>query len=114
MNEFSESALPFPHRPGVLYMINIGVILDNDVTRRLQWINDLFNHYAPFVTKNPRTSFVSYLDLDLGQCITTYAQASIWGKKYFKNNFDKLIKVKSVVDPENFFRHGQSIPPFLR
>lgn len=39
MNDFSESALPFPHRPGVLYMINIAVVLDNDVRQRFQWID---------------------------------------------------------------------------
>ncbi|KAL8109389.1 berberine bridge enzyme-like 8 [Apium graveolens] len=110
MNDFSETSLPFPHRPGILYMINMGVTLDNDVTERLQWINDLFDYYAPFVTLNPRTSFVSYLDLDIGQGSRTYAEASVWGKKYFGNNFDRLLKVKAAVDPTNFFRHGQSIP----
>ncbi|KAK1370624.1 Berberine bridge enzyme [Heracleum sosnowskyi] len=110
MNEYSESSLPFPHRPGVLYMINIGVTLDNDVTERLQWINDLFNYYTPYVTQNPRTSYVNYIDLDIGQGSTTYAEASAWGRKYFGNNFDRLLRVKAAVDPTNFFRHGQSIP----
>ncbi|KAK1354122.1 Berberine bridge enzyme [Heracleum sosnowskyi] len=110
MNEFSESSLPFPHRPGVLYMINIGITLDKDVNRRLRWINELFSYYAPFVTKNPRTSYVNYIDLDLGTGNSSYEEASMWGKMYFKNNFKKLIKVKSAVDPNNFFRHQQSIP----
>ncbi|WOG94763.1 hypothetical protein DCAR_0314060 [Daucus carota subsp. sativus] len=110
MNEFSESSLPFPHRPGVLYMINIGITIDNNVKQRLRWIDELFRYYGPFVTKNPRTSYVNYLDLDLGTGNSSYEEASAWGKMYFKDNFDRLIKVKTAVDPDNFFRHEQSIP----
>jgi hypothetical protein len=36
----------------------------------------------------------------------------IWGNKYFKNNFDRLVHVKTIVDPANFFQNEQSIPPF--
>ncbi|KAK1370625.1 Xanthine dehydrogenase C subunit [Heracleum sosnowskyi] len=111
MNEFAESALPFPHRPGVLYMINMAVTTAGDAGgANLKWINDLFKYYAPFVTKNPRTSYVNYRDADLGTGSKTYEEASIWGKKYYKNNFDRLVKIKSVVDPQNFFNHKQSIP----
>ncbi|KAJ7015310.1 Cannabidiolic acid synthase [Populus alba x Populus x berolinensis] len=42
---------------------------------------------------------------------TSYKQARIWGTKYFKNNFDRLVHVKTKVDPANFFRNEQSIPP---
>ncbi|KAL1833436.1 hypothetical protein ACET3Z_003087 [Daucus carota] len=110
MNEFAESALPFPHRPGVLYMINIAVTLNQNAEATLQWINDLFKYYTPYVTKNPRTSYVNYRDADLGTGSKTYQEASIWGRKYYKNNFDRLVKIKSVVDPQNFFNHKQSIP----
>lgn len=110
MDEYMESSLPFPHRPGLLYMYNIGINLDKDATERLEWINDLFDYYTPYGTQNPRTSYVNYLDLDIGQGSRTYAEASVWGKKYFGNNFDRLLRVKAVVDPTNFFRHGQSIP----
>ncbi|KAK9103284.1 hypothetical protein Sjap_020538 [Stephania japonica] len=33
----------------------------------------------------------------------------IWGSKYFNNNFDRMVTVKSRVDPDNFFRYEQSI-----
>ncbi|KAK1402422.1 berberine bridge enzyme-like 18 [Heracleum sosnowskyi] len=115
MYEISESAIPFPHRAGNLYMINMGVILDTDVTARLQWMQSLYQYFTPYVSKSPRAAYVNYNDLDFGvnnqQGKTTYAVASRWGKKYFKNNFDRLIKVKSKVDPGNFFKHEQSIPP---
>lgn len=115
MYEISESAIPFPHRAGNLYMINMGVIINADVTARLQWIRNLYQYFTPYVSKSPRAAYVNYNDLDFGvnhrQGMTTYAQASRWGRKYFKNNFDRLIKIKSKVDPGNFFRHEQSIPP---
>ncbi|KAK1401103.1 BBE domain-containing protein [Heracleum sosnowskyi] len=64
---------------------------------------------------SPRTAFADYSDLDLGannqNGVTNYTQASKWGKMYFKNNFDRLVQIKSKVDPTNFFRHEQSIPP---
>ncbi|CAI8617801.1 unnamed protein product [Vicia faba] len=31
--------------------------------------------------------------------------------RYFKGNFNRLVMVKTEVDPSNFFRHEQSIPP---
>ncbi|KAL8088681.1 hypothetical protein AgCh_038451 [Apium graveolens] len=114
MDEYMESSLPFPHRPGVLYMYNIGINLDKDATERVAWINDLFDYYTPYGTKNPRTSYVNYLDLDIGQGSRTYEEASVWGNKYFGNNFDRLLRVKAAVDPTNFFRHGQSIPVLRR
>uniref|UniRef100_A0A2N9JB54 FAD-binding PCMH-type domain-containing protein n=1 Tax=Fagus sylvatica TaxID=28930 RepID=A0A2N9JB54_FAGSY len=42
---------------------------------------------------------------------TSYLEARVWGVKYFKGNFKRLAQVKSEVDPDNFFRNEQSIPP---
>ncbi|MCE3216753.1 hypothetical protein HAX54_007917 [Datura stramonium] len=39
-------------------------------------------------------------------------KAKIWGEKYFNGNFKRLAQVKSQVDPNNFFRNEQSIPPY--
>ena len=41
---------------------------------------------------------------------STYEEGKVYGVKYFKNNFERLVKVKSRVDPDNFFRYEQSIP----
>ena len=116
MAEISESAIPFPHRAGTLYMMYMRVRTDGDTSSSIKWIRGLYNYLTPFVTSSPRTAYVNYNDLDLGvnnlQAPTTYKQASVWGKKYFKDNFDRLVIIKSIVDPHNFFRHEQSIPPF--
>lgn len=37
--------------------------------------------------------------------------ARTYGSKFFKENFGKLVDVKTRVDPEIFFRYEQSIPP---
>ena len=115
MDEIAESAIPFPHRAGTLFMIYMRVQTDGDAEKKIEWIRELYEYLTPYVTQNPRTSYVNYNDLDLGinneEGPTSYKRASLWGKKYFKNNFDRLVRVKSSVDPGNFFRHEQSIPP---
>ncbi|XP_074351601.1 tetrahydroberberine oxidase-like [Apium graveolens] len=116
MDEISESALPFPYRAGTLFKFNRFVETDTDEAERIEWIKNLTKYMTPYVSKNPRSSYVNYVDLWLGtnnlKGTTSYRKASRWGKRYFKNNFDRLVIIKSVVDPENFFRHEQSIPPF--
>nr|XP_017225054.1 PREDICTED: tetrahydrocannabinolic acid synthase-like [Daucus carota subsp. sativus] len=114
LNEFSESSTPYPHRPGILYMVYIRVLTSGDSDKAFSWIRSLYSYLAPYVA-SPRTAYAGYSDLDLGvnnqSGVTNYTQASIWGKIYFKNNFDRLVQIKSKVDPTNFFRHEQSIPP---
>ncbi|CAA2965218.1 berberine bridge enzyme-like 18 [Olea europaea subsp. europaea] len=116
MDEVSESATPFPHRAGNLYKIFYIVNWDDEEAsdRYLNWIRRLYSYMAPYVSNSPRTAYVNYKDLDLGvndKDNTSYARASIWGLKYFKNNFNRLVQVKTKVDPSNFFRNEQSIPP---
>ncbi|KAL0305390.1 UNVERIFIED_CONTAM: Berberine bridge enzyme-like 18 [Sesamum radiatum] len=116
LDEISESEIPFPHRSGNLYMIHYLVDWFNDgsMERHLKWIQGLYDDMAPYVSKSPRGVYFNYRDLDMGvngEGSTSYADASIWGEKYFKNNFDRLVRVKTIVDPMNFFRNEQSIPP---
>lgn len=117
MDEFSESALPFPHRAGNLYMMLEGVLWNEKTPLQkqdnlLKWLERLHIYLTPFVSKNPRRSYVNYNDLDLGVGSKTYDEASIWGEMYYKDNFKRLVQVKTEHDPNNFFRHDQSIPVF--
>ncbi|XP_060974840.1 tetrahydrocannabinolic acid synthase-like [Cannabis sativa] len=123
MSEIPESELPFGHRGGNMYKIlhyliyweeeeNSGIVVE----KHISWIRRLYNYMTPFVSKNPRSAYINYRDLDIGRNsnkgTATYAQASIWGVKYFgQNNFNRLVHVKTMVDPTNFFRNEQSIPP---
>ncbi|KAK1393802.1 cannabidiolic acid synthase-like [Heracleum sosnowskyi] len=100
---------------GTLFKFNRFAETDTDEAERMEWVKSLAKYLTPYVTKNPRSAYVNYVDLTMGtnnlKGKTSYQQASRWGKRYFKNNFDRLVIVKSAVDPDNFFRHEQSIPP---
>ncbi|KAL8154960.1 hypothetical protein AgCh_000359 [Apium graveolens] len=114
LDDYSESSIPYPHRPGVLYMVYMRVLTSGDTAKAFAWVRSLYSYLNPYVV-SPRTAYAGYSDLDLGvnnqNGVTNYSQASKWGKMYFKNNFDRLVHIKSKVDPTNFFRHEQSIPP---
>ncbi|XP_007038647.2 PREDICTED: cannabidiolic acid synthase-like 1 [Theobroma cacao] len=120
MDEIPETATPFPHRAGNLYKILYTVGWQKEDNKNSQkyisWIRRVYSYTSSFVSQSPREAYINYRDLDIGinsKGNTSYAQASIWGYKYFRNNFDKLLRVKTMIDPENFFRHEQSIPPLL-
>nr|KYP49615.1 Reticuline oxidase-like protein [Cajanus cajan] len=117
MNHFSESDTPFPHRKGTLFIslyLSFWQEGEKNVAKHIDWIRDLHNYMGPYVSSSPREQYVNYRDLDLGintKNNTSYVEASSWGYRYFKNNFDRLVKIKTKVDPQNVFRHEQSIPP---
>ncbi|EEF39191.1 berberine bridge enzyme-like 26 [Ricinus communis] len=116
MSEISESEIPFPHRNGNLYKIQYLVTWDveEETKQHIEWIRSLYSYMAAYVSKLPRAAYLNYRDLDLGRNKkkgnTSFAQASVWGLKYFKNNFKRLVNVKTAIDPSNFFRNEQSIP----
>ncbi|XP_062011666.1 berberine bridge enzyme-like 4 [Rosa rugosa] len=116
MSEISESETPFPHRAGNLFKIQYYTLWANvtDTKKYLDLSSKFRKAMTPFVSKNPREAFQNYRDLDNGanwNNQTDTKTATVYGRKYFKNNFYRLVSVKTKVDPENFFRHEQSIPP---
>ena len=70
MAEISESAIPFPHRAGILYKIQHLVNwLEDDAQKSVKYISwsRRFNKYlTPFVSKCPRLSYFNYRGLNLG------------------------------------------------
>ncbi|CAN6227178.1 unnamed protein product [Urochloa humidicola] len=119
MGSVSPSATPFPHR-NYLYQLQIYSFWFENGTaaleKRIGWVRGVHKELEPHVSKNPRAVYVNYRDLDLGTNelegnVTCYEKAKVWGKKYFKGNFERLAAVKSKVDPDDFFRTEQSIPP---
>ena len=117
MDEISETEIPFPHRAGNLYKIQYSVNWKEEgedvANRYLDLIRMLYDYMTPYVSKSPRSSYLNYRDVDIGvngPGNATYAEARVWGDKYFKRNFDRLVEVKTRVDPSNFFRYEQSIP----
>ncbi|XP_027087438.2 berberine bridge enzyme-like 21 [Coffea arabica] len=117
MREIPENETPFPHRAGIIFKIQYSVNWeDADPNLINQYVGEARNLYSfmtPFVSKNPRQAFLNYRDLDIGTTDNgknSYNEGQVYGVKYFKNNFDRLVKVKTMVDPQNFFRNEQSIP----
>lgn len=79
----------------------------------MDWNNNLYNFMGPHVSQNPRAAYLNYRDLDLGRNENgkeSYEAAKAWGRMYFKDNFERLAQIKTVVDPQNFFKSEQSIP----
>ncbi|KAK7363250.1 hypothetical protein VNO77_05384 [Canavalia gladiata] len=117
MSRIAESATPFPHRKGTLYKIQYvtgWIDGEKSMAKHMNWIRKFYFYMAPYVSKYPREAYVNYRDLDIGmnkKNNTSFLMASSWGYRYFKGNFNRLVKVKTKVDPSNFFRHEQSIPP---
>jgi len=115
MSEISDSEIPFPHRSGNIFKIQYLITWDveEETERHLKWMRRLYAYMAPYVSNSPRAAYLNYRDLDLGRNNngnTSFAKASVWGLKYFKNNFKRLVQVKTATDPSNFFRNEQSIP----
>jgi len=117
MSEISEVETPFPHRAGNIYKIQYSVNWKEEgedvANRYLDIIRRLYDYMTPYVSKSPRSSYQNYRDVDIGvngAGNASYAEARIWGEKYFKRNFDRLVEIKTMVDPSNFFRYEQSIP----
>ncbi|KAL3632349.1 Monolignol oxidoreductase AtBBE-like 15 [Castilleja foliolosa] len=116
MSRIPENETPFPHRDGVLYKIQyLSLWSDGEKESRdkhVGWIRKVYEYMGDYVSMLPREAYVNYRDLDLGTNIncSSLIEASVWGTKYYKGNFIRLVKVKAKFDPENFFRNEQSIP----
>ncbi|KAI3455910.1 hypothetical protein Pfo_012573 [Paulownia fortunei] len=121
MSEIPESAVAFPHRAGNIYKIQY-LLYWNEAgpaveKSNIDEIREFYNYMTPFVSKSPREAFLNYRDIDIGSTDNgqnTNNEAQVYGVKYFKGNFNRLVRVKTQIDPENFFRNEQSIPPLQK
>uniref|UniRef100_M8AS45 Uncharacterized protein n=1 Tax=Aegilops tauschii TaxID=37682 RepID=M8AS45_AEGTA len=120
MARVPEAATPFPHRAGVLYNVqymNFWGGGGGDGAAQTAWVRDVYAFMEPHVSKNPREAYVNYRDLDLGENVvvgnvTSYEAGKVWGEKYYsKGNFRRLAMAKRQIDPDDYFRNEQSIPP---
>uniref|UniRef100_A0ACD5YUD0 Uncharacterized protein n=1 Tax=Avena sativa TaxID=4498 RepID=A0ACD5YUD0_AVESA len=125
MAKIADADTPFPHRSGVLYNIQYVQFWNgttaagtNNSSIMPNWINNMYDYMAPFVTKNPRAAYSNYRDLDFGVNkvvggVSTYESGKVWGERYFGANFRRLAMIKRKVDPTDYFRNEQSVPPLL-
>ncbi|KAI4356060.1 hypothetical protein L6164_000112 [Bauhinia variegata] len=118
MHEISASATPFPHRAGNLFLIQYYTFWTEegiDATNHyMNFSRSFYEFMTPYVSSSPREAFLCYRDLDVGANPSNRTNediARIYGSKYYLDNFQRLVRAKAKIDPENFFKHEQSIPP---
>uniref|UniRef100_A0A7N0REN0 FAD-binding PCMH-type domain-containing protein n=1 Tax=Kalanchoe fedtschenkoi TaxID=63787 RepID=A0A7N0REN0_KALFE len=120
MGRIPRDTIAFPHRSGNLFSIQYQVEWKAEDDQRrdsyIKWIREFYDVMEGFVSSSPRAAYVNYLDFDLG--VTTdekgaVEKARVWGERYFLGNFDRLVRAKTEIDPENYFRSEQGIPPLL-
>ncbi|XP_066353678.1 berberine bridge enzyme-like B [Miscanthus floridulus] len=130
MDGIGSTDLPFPHRKGnihsIQYLIEWTADDDDHKEEYMDWLRRFYDFMGAFVPKKPRTAYINYLDLDLGTNNWSVHRAGsdvdespnpeveaarAWGERYFLGNYDRLVRAKTLIDPENVFRNAQSIPP---
>jgi FAD/FMN-containing dehydrogenase len=99
VGEIAPDATAFVHRDA-LYSIQYYSqwTRATDTPRRMAMSNRVYQAMRPYVSGY---AYLNYPDVDLPD----YARA------YWGDNLARLSQVKSKYDPENIFRHGQSVPP---
>ncbi|KAF5794007.1 putative tetrahydroberberine oxidase [Helianthus annuus] len=115
MSEIPANATAMPHRAGNLYKIQYFMPWMDGAPKvmgeNLKKGKAFYKFMTPYVSKNPRCVFTNYRDFDVGvNSGDGFNSGKVYGEKFFKGNFERLVKVKTAVDPEDFFRHEQSIP----
>ncbi|XP_028805628.1 reticuline oxidase-like [Neltuma alba] len=121
MHNISSESIAFPHRKGNLFTIQYLIYwkeADNGRSSEyIEWIREFYDSMTSFVSWGPRAAYINYMDFDLGimlEPINTKAaeeQARVWGERYFLSNYDRLVKAKTLIDPNNVFTNQQGIPP---
>ena len=117
MDNISSDTIPFPHRKGNLFIIHYIVASRTEWrSEYMDWIRGFKKTMTPYVSSGPRAAYVNFVDLDLGQMNSSVHYddpvkvARAWGEKYFLNNYDRLVKVKTYFYPANVVNHPQGIP----
>jgi FAD/FMN-containing dehydrogenase len=102
VNRIPADATAFPHRDGTLYGLQYQIYWKHPTEEEacVRWLDDLRAAMRPFVSGG---AYVNYPDLAIPD----------WQCAYFGANLRRLVAVKTRHDPDNVFRHAQSIPPAL-
>ncbi len=99
MAKIAPDATAFAHRDGTLFCLQYGSVWTNagDTPKRLNEMRQFYATMRPYVSGG---AYVNYCDTDLTD----------WPNAYWGRNLARLKQIKSAFDPDNVFRHAQSIP----
>jgi hypothetical protein len=113
-----NATTPYPHRDGVLYVIQYLAFWPSSNGGTAEtWLDKFYDFMGHHVTANPREAYVNFRDLDIGQNavaddgVSAFESGKVWGERYFMGNYRRLASVKAAVDPTDYFRNEQSTPP---
>ncbi|WCJ24355.1 FAD-binding Berberine family protein [Euphorbia peplus] len=116
MGQIPPTETPFPHRAGNLFLAQYTANWKEEklTAQYMKKVRTLYEAMTPYVSNNPREAFLNYRDVQIGSIGSngngTFLEATVYGTRIFKENFERLVRVKTAVDPGNFFRYEQSIP----
>ncbi|KAK1573036.1 hypothetical protein Q3G72_008295 [Acer saccharum] len=118
MSEISESETPFPHRTGNLfkiqYLVSWGEEGNNVTNRYINGIRDFYASMASYMFRVVQGRHFSTTEVDIGSSPsnqTTSKDSQGYGVKCFKGHFQRLVNVKAIFDPDNFFKNEQVFHP---
>ena len=96
----SPDATAFAHRSDTLFCIQYFSQWDSAATTdgRIARMRNLYAALRPFMSGG---AYVNYCDLDLND----------WPQAYWGANLARLRQIKAAFDPDNVFRHAQSVAP---
>ena len=100
INKITPDTTAFVHRGTTKYLIQYFMQWESPAASdtNIAMMQALYAAMRPYVSG---LSYVNYCDLDLG---AGYAKA------YWGDNLPRLMKIKTAFDPNNLFRHAQSVP----
>jgi FAD/FMN-containing dehydrogenase len=98
----APDATAFAHRGGTLFCLQYGSdwTHPNDTPQLLDDMRELYAAMRPYVSG---AAYVNYCDEELTD----------WTSAYWGPNLARLRQVKAAFDPDNVFRHAQSVPTVL-
>jgi FAD binding domain-containing protein/berberine-like enzyme len=99
MAKVAPDATAFVHRAGTLFCLQYGSVWTSasDTPKRLEEMRQFYATMRPHLSG---AAYVNYCDTDLAD----------WPNAYWGQNLPRLQRIKSTFDPNNVFRHAQSIP----
>jgi FAD/FMN-containing dehydrogenase len=92
-------ATAFAHRAGTLFGLQYVTQWD-DPSHTESRLKDMHDAYAAMRPYMSGSAYVNYCDIDLDN----------WADAYWGQNLPRLKQIKAKFDPDNVFRHAQSVP----